>query len=207
MTRSAKFLAGAALAGLLGATLPASAAVNLVTNGGFETGDLTGWSVNPSGGWFLDFSGLTAFDGAHFASTGCVNSFCDLTQSLATQAGATYTISFAFNPGADAGIPGDPTNAMTRILWDGTPIFAIAGGVEGWATVTLPAQLATGATTDLTFSGFQNPSWNGLDDVSVFLASAPVPEPATWIMLILGFGLTGAMLRKGRRQFGALLPA
>lgn len=202
MTRSAKFLAGAALAGLIGATLPASAAVNLVTNGGFETGNFTGWS---SSGWDIDFGGLTPFSGAHYADTGCVDTFCDLTQSLATQAGATYTISFAFNPGADAGIPGDPTNAMTRILWNGTPIFAIAGGVEGWATVTLPAQLATGSSTDLTFSGFQNPAWNGLDDVSVFLASAAVPEPATWIMLILGFGLTCAMLRKVRQQ-GALLP-
>jgi hypothetical protein len=27
-----------------------------------------------------------------------------------------------------------------------------------------------------------------------------VPEPSTWAMMILGFGLVGFMLRNGRRQ-------
>lgn len=208
MTRSAKLLAGAAFAGLLGAALPAQAAVNLVTNGGFETGDLTGWTTNPPGQWSVDLGSFSAFDGAHYASTGCINTNCMLSQTLATQVGATYTISFDFNPGLNAGVPGDPTNAMTKILWDGTPIFAIAGGVEGWETITLPTVLATGSSSDLTFSGYQNPDWNGLDDVSVILAqAASVPEPATWIMLILGFGLTGTMLRKSRKQSGGLLSA
>jgi hypothetical protein len=38
----------------------------------------------------------------------------------------------------------------------------------------------------------------------VTLATAPgvdgVPEPASWAMLIAGFGLTGAMARRGRRR-------
>ena len=205
MTRSAKLLAAAAFAGLMGAALPAHAAINLVTNGGFETGDLSGWSTSPLGGWAIDLGSLSAFDGAHFASTGCVNSACSLSQTLTTQAGATYTLSFDFNPGFDAGIPGDPTNAMTKILWNGVPVFAIDGGVEGWTTITLNALLATGTSTDLTFAGYQIPDWNGLDDVSVILAQAgTVPEPATWIMLILGFGLTGLLLRRDRAQMGAI---
>ena len=203
MTRSAKLLAGAAFACLLGAAFPAQAAVNLVTNGGFETGNLSGWTGS---GWSVDLGSFSAFDGAHYASTGCTSGFCDLSQTLATQVGATYTISFAFNPGANAGLPGDGTDAMTRIVWNGTAISAIAGGVLGWETITLPAQLATGSSTVLTFSGYQHPAWNGLDDVSVVLASAAsVPEPASWILLILGFGLTGALLRRSRAQ-GALLP-
>ncbi len=36
------------------------------------------------------------------------------------------------------------------------------------------------------------------------IAPGAVPEPATWLMLILGFGLTGAALRRGRAQ---LVPA
>ncbi len=32
-----------------------------------------------------------------------------------------------------------------------------------------------------------------------FTASAPVPEPATWLMLILGFGAVGLALRAGKR--------
>ena len=205
MSGSAKLLAGVAFAALLGAALPAQAAVNLVTNGGFETGDLTGWSTS---GWGVDLGTFSAFDGAHYASTGCTSGFCDLSQTLATQAGSTYTISFAFNPGVDAGLPGDGTNAMTRILWNGTAISAVAGGVLGWETITLPAQLATGSSTVLEFSGYQIPAYNGLDDVSVVLASVgAVPEPGIWTMLILGFGLTGAMLRKTRAKSAGLLPA
>jgi len=206
MTRSTKFLA-AAFAGLMGLSLPAHAAVNLVTNGGFETGDLSGWSTSPVGNWSVDLGSFAAFDGAHYASTGCVNIVCSLSQTLATQAGATYSLSFAFNPGLDAGVPGDPTNAMTKILWNGTPVFAIDGGVQGWTTVTLSSLLATGSSTDLAFAGYQNPDWNGLDDVSVLLVQgAGVPEPATWIMLILGFGLTGLLLRRHRPQ-GSAIPA
>jgi hypothetical protein len=197
MSGSAKLLSGIAFAALLGAALPAQAAVNLVSNGGFETGDLTGWSTN---GWAVNLGGLSAFDGAFYASTGCVNHLCDLSQTLATQAGATYTISFAFNPGEGAGLAGDNTDAMTRILWNGTAISAIAGGTLGWETITLSPQMATGSSTVLTFSGYQNPAFNGLDDVSVVLDSiASVPEPSTWAMLILGFGLVGGALRQQRR--------
>ena len=199
MTRSAKLLAGAAFTALLGAALPAQAAVNIVTNSGFETGDLTGWTTNPPGKWAVDLGSFSAFDGAHYASTGCISMLCDLSQSLATQTGATYTLSFAFNPGEQAGLPGDSTAAMTRIIWNGTPITAIAGGVLGWETITLPGLLATGSSTDLTFSGYQNPDWNGLDDVSVIETAAgtigTVPEPATWAMLILGFGMMGGLMR------------
>jgi hypothetical protein len=35
-----------------------------------------------------------------------------------------------------------------------------------------------------------------LDDVSLELVAAPVPEPASWALLIVGFGLVGAGLRR-----------
>jgi hypothetical protein len=31
-------------------------------------------------------------------------------------------------------------------------------------------------------------------------AAAPVPEPATWGLMLLGFGVTGAALRKGKNH-------
>lgn len=33
--------------------------------------------------------------------------------------------------------------------------------------------------------------------------SGPVPEPASWAMMIAGFGLTGAMLRRRRAVIAA----
>jgi hypothetical protein len=40
----------------------------------------------------------------------------------------------------------------------------------------------------------------GLDDVSI----SAVPEPASWAMLIGGFGLTGAAMRRRRRVTAVL---
>lgn len=198
MSRLSKLLAGAAFAATLGFALPASAAVNIVANPGFETGDLTGWT-NTTGSWSVDLAPtFTAFDGAHYASTGCTSA-CDLSQTLATQVGATYTLSFAFNPGEGAGPVGSHTEADTMISWNGTAIFDIAGGAQRWDLITIPDLVATGTSTVLSFDSFQIPAWNGLDDVSVVMtAFGAVPEPATWIMLILGFGMVGGMLRASR---------
>ncbi|WP_296596720.1 FxDxF family PEP-CTERM protein [Phenylobacterium sp.] len=45
-------------------------------------------------------------------------------------------------------------------------------------------------------NGGVNASWSGTG----FFAPAPVPEPATWALMISGFGGAGAMLRARRRQ-------
>ncbi len=39
------------------------------------------------------------------------------------------------------------------------------------------------------------------------LTTSPVPEPATWGLMIVGFGLMGAALRSSRRRALALAPA
>jgi len=38
----------------------------------------------------------------------------------------------------------------------------------------------------------------GISHVTFYGASAPVPEPATWAMMIMGFGAAGAILRRRR---------
>jgi len=51
------------------------------------------------------------------------------------------------------------------------------------------------------FSAIRLVSSNALDQVKqtdIRLAAAPVPEPATWAMMILGFGLIGAATRRKR---------
>ncbi len=40
----------------------------------------------------------------------------------------------------------------------------------------------------------------GWDDVTLTTITGAVPEPATWAMMVLGFGLVGASLRSRRKQ-------
>lgn len=63
------------------------------------------------------------------------------------------------------------------------------------------ATWSSGAATSVSLQFFSNNlgySFNdfALDDVSFAAVASAVPEPATWIMLICGFGLVGASLRR-----------
>ena len=40
----------------------------------------------------------------------------------------------------------------------------------------------------------------GLDDIVIPPPNGAIPEPATWLMMILGFGAIGGMMRAKRRQ-------
>ncbi|MGZ6018434.1 MAG: PEPxxWA-CTERM sorting domain-containing protein [Phenylobacterium sp.] len=95
---------------------------------------------------------------------------------------------------------------LTNITWAG-----------GQVMVTAPLALAHGSNT-LTFAytslpgpdhaGFQgtgDEGW-GLENVQVTGAALAggVPEPATWGLMIVGFGGMGAMMRRQRRLQPAL---
>ena len=43
--------------------------------------------------------------------------------------------------------------------------------------------------------------------LSITPAGGAVPEPSTWVMLIVGFGAIASMLRRGRRSKGSLAPS
>lgn len=172
-----------------------TAHANLVTNGGFETGDTTGWLVMaPPGGWFVGATG--PYNGAYYASTGCVNEYCNMSQMLNTVAGQTYDLSFAFNPGAGVTISG----ADTKVYWNNLVVADVGLGSPGWTVYTVRGLLASSSWTRLLFSGYQNPAWNGVDDISVNVAAvAPpvtVPEPDTLALL----GLAGLGLAISRRR-------
>jgi hypothetical protein len=77
------------------------------------------------------------------------------------------------------------------------------------STYRITLNLAGGGPTTLHFVGSTDQPWNdeafGLDNVLVsgtsITAGPGVPEPATWAMMILGFGGVGGLVR--RRRAGA----
>ena len=153
------------------------ASTNLVTNGDFETGDFTGWTVThaPSGSnIFVDhgpFPDTTL--GAFFGAAG--PAFDSISQTFATTPGAFYTLTFFYQV-TNLGMP-IPANNGFDVLWNGV---SIGGGLfpqfdvqPGFGPFTFHLQ-ATSALTTLEFDGRSAHSFDFLDDVSV--TAAPCPQ-------------------------------
>jgi hypothetical protein len=115
--------AAAAVIGCVEAS-PTMAATNIVQNPGFETGDLTDWTGH---GWqiFSGSEGIAPNEGNYYAGAPCTSDDPrDLSQSLATTTGETYTLSFAFNPGYDVVTDVDG-GADTKVYWNGSEVADI----------------------------------------------------------------------------------
>jgi hypothetical protein len=169
-----------------------AAATNLVLNPGFETGDFTDWTVTGDG---------VAIDNA-FPNTGCCDAVFTatttdpdagvLSQTLSTEAGKSYTLSFAVLD--EAGFSGDTFTVQfsgfgTTITGDEAAPPGNLPSLYTAETFIVPALDISGGATVLSFKGLNDPSlgidWN-LDDVSV--TASAVPEPPAWILLALAFG-------------------
>ena len=152
-------------------------AANLVTNGDFGTGDFTGWTQFGNTG----FTSVTA----GVASFGPVGSTGGISQVLATAAAQTYHVSFDLSAGGGA------TNSAS-VDFGGNNLLSISN-TGGFGT-THYAYTVTGTGSDtLSFTFQHDPDYYNLDNVAV-----SVPEAATWVMLIAGFGLVGAAARRRR---------
>jgi hypothetical protein len=181
----------------------AADASNLVTNGDFETGDFTAWTqsgvLTDDGNGNLYYAGVgvsagQGVGGSYGAYMGPVGSMGYLTQSLATVAGQTYTLSWALDNGETLGLPN-----QFQVTWNGNAVFDQTNiPQQGFQTYSFTL-VATSASTSLAF-GFQNdPTFFHLDNVSVDAASSPAPVPvpaAAWLMASGLLGLVGISRRK-----------
>ncbi|GGE10005.1 hypothetical protein GCM10011529_15430 [Polymorphobacter glacialis] len=168
-----------------------SLAVELVANGGFETGDIAPFTLSGYTG-YSDVSTSAAHSGSFGYSNGAVGSQGFLSQTVATIAGATYNYSFWLSNSGSY-------SEFSATLGNTTFVSLIDPGNFGYTNFT-GSVVADSSNATLTF-GFRNdPDFYNFDDVSL---TSMVPEPASWMLLIGGFAMTGAAMRRRKVALAA----
>jgi uncharacterized protein (TIGR03437 family) len=157
-----------ALVSLLGLGITQSARANLITNGGFETGDFSGWTVF---GIDNDVVGANPFTSPHSgnfqALFGSGSNF--ITQNVTTTPGSSYVISFWLAASVPQG--GSP---FVSVNWSGSTIFSDSlTSPFGYTEYTFAVNALSPATPlqFQFFSIFGNLFF--LDDISVTVNNKP----------------------------------
>jgi hypothetical protein len=190
-----------------------TAHANLVENGGFETGNFSGWTATTA-------IGACQSVGTD-ASSACTGAQADLdpgphsgsyaaylgqpypsnpgllSQAISTVPGQAYTLDFWLANLSDNQIS---TPNGFQVSWNGTTVVSFQDSPAfGYTQFTIPGLTATDTTTTLMFSEYQVPAGFVLDDVSVTASVTQVPEPG--VAVLLGIGLAGvAGLRISRNR-------
>jgi photosystem II stability/assembly factor-like uncharacterized protein len=148
----------------------------LVQNGGFETGDFTGWTLSPDADGF-DFvddgyeSDYAPHSGSYFAIFGqySMDGYVTLSQTLPTTPGSAYLLSFWWENG-------DFAPNRLEVDWNGTTVMDQSdASLPSW-TQQVFILTATNSSTTLSFYGYDDNWYVGLDDVSVTALAPTVSQ-------------------------------
>ena len=211
----------AAVAALAIAFSAPAMSAQLITNGGFETGNFNNWTYsnvgggtapvviqyNQAGNYPVGAFGEAILPNATPGSGNYVAYFSSdtakpdkLAQLVNVVAGQTYALSFDYY--APQNGYNNPNDATLAFLIGGNPAGSMlqAGSVSGtppktWKTFTTSYTAQTTGQVELAFqfSGLGSTAADfAVDNVSM----QAVPEPATWGMMIMGFGVVGAAMRR-----------
>jgi MYXO-CTERM domain-containing protein len=173
-------------------------ATSLIVNGGFETGDFSGWTVNGfelvaasvsyGGEYLLPHSGSYFV----FAREGT------LSQTISDTVGQSYTLNMWL--ASDGNIPNE-----FKVQWNGATLYDQSnlpdtfGNAEQYNLLSFTV-LGTGSDT-LTLFQEDLAGVQGLDDVSLTPSTSPTPEPTTLTLAGLNaLGLLGFAWWRRRKQ-------
>jgi len=177
--------------------------VQLVTNGSFETGNFSGWTVSGNAtpclfvgaandGRCFPATAFGAEAGNYAAELGNAGADASLSQTIATTGGGSYDVSFWLASQSY----GTADNDFT-VTWGGTTLMnAVNVGGFGYTRYDFSGLTAAGLTTVLTFTFHDTPAYFALDNVSVV---DPVPEPAP----LTALGLLCALFAYSELRHGA----
>lgn len=188
----------------------------------FNTGPITDFQIGDTGGLFNNAAGVyTAPDGQQVGYAGQGNGVIGHNDGVLFQYVGPVTPLATYTLTVDVGRSlSSPANDYRLLLGYGghdestATIFAaavnpvlVAPGTFSFASLTGTAP--AGASGNLVFflensGAFGVATQTAFDDVSLV---SNVPEPATWAMLLIGFGGLGAMARGSRRKQAAALAA
>ena len=170
---------------------------NLVVNGGFETGDFTGWTVGPGASSFVFVDTASPHTGLFSAHLGNFGALVALGQMVTTTPGGLYNLSF-FLENNSSGTPNE-----FQVSWDGHLLLDNIDMTAGPYVMYSFNVVASGTSTDLEFIHRHDPDHFFLDDVAVqdlnrviITQESVAPEPAGFAFMLLGIAALAALQRR-----------